>query len=401
MRARALAAAGLAGAAWLLLTAAALAAAPDGDPAAAPPDPARMAEEQLRQLDTEPIRRFVEELQRQTGGRLPRLRLEDFLALLRGEGLPYGPRELLSALAGALLSGVRENLLLLGWLVTLAVVLALLRGLQNTFEGETVARTAYLVVYLAAVAVGLVAFQQAVRTATGAVDALSRFMQVLLPVLIVLLAGVGAVASAGLLQPLLLFLIQFVGLVVSRGVVPAVFLATVLDVVHHLPGPVRLTRLAELLRQVAVLVMSACFVAFLGAVAVQGAAGAVADGVALRTAKFALGTLVPVLGKMFADAAELVVSSSLLVKNAVGLFGAVTLCLVAAWPLVKLTAMVLTFRLAAALVQPLGDEGLAGALAATAGGLSLITVAAGVVALMFFLTVTAVVAAGNAAVALR
>lgn len=368
---------------------------------ALPAEPAALAEQQLEALDTRSVLEVIEDLHRQTGGTLPRPTIRDFIALLRGEGFPYRPQEVVAALGRALLGSVAENLALLGWLVVLAALLAVLRTLQSAFQSEAVARTAYVVIYLALVAVALVAFQQAARTALGIVDGLVRLMLALAPLLIVLLAAVGAVVTAGLFHPVLVFVIHATGIVVARWVVPAVFLATVLDVVNQLPGRVRLSRLAELLRQGGVYAMLMLFTVFLGVMTVEGAAGAVADGVALRTVKFAAGTFVPVLGKMFADATELVVTSSLLLKNAVGLFGAATVALVAAWPLLKVVALVLTFRLAAALVQPLGDGGFADALQAMASGLTLIGVATAAVSLMFFLALTILVGAGNAAVMLR
>lgn len=52
----------------------------------------------------------------------------------------------------------------------------------------------------------------------------------------------------------------------------------------------------------------------LGVISLQGTASAVADGVAIRTAKFVTGNFIPVVGRMFTDAADTVLTASLLLK---------------------------------------------------------------------------------------
>ena len=60
---------------------------------------------------------------------------------------------------------------------------------------------------------------------------------------------------------------------------------------------------------------------FLSVVSIQGTATAVADGVAIKTAKFVTGNFIPVVGRMFTDAADTVISASVILKNTIGLAG--------------------------------------------------------------------------------
>ena len=88
-------------------------------------------------------------------------------------------------------------------------------------------------------------------------------------------------------------------------------------------------------------ILGVTFIVFSGFMVVRGAIAPIADGISLRTAKYLTRTIIPIAGGMFADTLEVVVGGSLLIKNAVGIFGLVMiLCLVAA-PLIKVVAMVL------------------------------------------------------------
>lgn len=390
----------------LVLLVAPAAAGAQGEAPALPglpemPDPQDLMAEQWERLDTREVLGFIRQLNESLAPALPPLTWDTVTGVFRGEGFPYTFRQVMGALARSVFQGLAENAGLLGRLVVLAVFMGILQQAQTAFSADGVSRTAYAVVYLALIAVAMVAFHTAAQLARGIVQGLLEFMMALLPLLMTLLAGMGALVTAGLFQPILVMAVHAVGLVVANWVFPLVYVATVLEIASHFPSRVRLTRLAGLLRHGGVFLLSITLVIFLGLVSVHGAAGAVADGVALRTAKFATGTFVPVLGGMFADALELVIGSSLLLKNALGILGAAGIILFAFLPLARLVGLILVFRLAGALVQPLGTGSLAGTLQAMAHGMMLMGLAAAAVVIMFFLAVTVVVGTGNLTVMLR
>ncbi len=126
-----------------------------------------------------------------------------------------------------------------------------------------------------------------------------------------------------------------------------------------------------------------------------------ADGVALRTSKFLAGAVIPVVGGMMADAMEVVMGGSLLIKNAIGVFGMATLLVMLAFPLLKIFALVIIYRVATALVEPISDARLVDALGAMANTLTLVMAAVATAALMFFIVITVVVGVGNLAAVVR
>ena len=82
---------------------------------------------------------------------------------------------------------------------------------------------------------------------------------------------------------------------------------------------------------------------------------AAADGVGLRTAKYAVDHFVPVVGGMFADTMDTLVGASLLIKNALGLTGLLLLLFTAAGPLLQTLSAVILYRACAALLEPVAD----------------------------------------------
>ncbi len=70
------------------------------------------------------------------------------------------------------------------------------------------------------------------------------------------------------------------------------------------------------------------------------------DGITLRTAKFITGNFIPVLGRMFTDATDTVISASLLLKNTVGILGVAILICIAAFPAIKVLSLAFIYKLA-------------------------------------------------------
>jgi len=96
-----------------------------------------------------------------------------------------------------------------------------------------------------------------------------------------------------------------------------------------------------------------------------------------------------------------VVGGSLLVKNALGVLGLVVLFLMLAFPMAKILALVVIYRLATALVQPISDARLVDALGTLADTLTVLMAAVATAALMFFVGILVIVGVGNLAAVVR
>lgn len=383
-------------AALLLLAAPARAAAPGSAPAQppAPADPDAALQAQLRALDARQLELALADIDRTYGADAPDISLRQVFQLYKSGG-GWDPKRLLSSIAHYFLRAFTGNAALLGKLLVLGVLLALLQQLAGAFGGEGAGQAAQLAIYLVLTGMTVAGFGLALNAARGAVDQLVNFMLAALPPLLGALAALGGPTSAAIFQPLMAGVVGVTAFLVKAVVFPLLFIASILDVASGLNERFRLTGLAGLLRQGAVVLLGLSFTVFLGIIGLKGAAGAVADGVALRSAKFLTGAFVPVIGKLFSDASDLMLGASLLLKNAIGAVGAMAVVAIALFPLLQIAAIIVVYRLAAALLQPMGGGPVAACLGAMAGNLNVLWATVAVVALLFLLSITAILAAGN------
>ncbi|NNV05346.1 stage III sporulation protein AE [Geobacillus sp. C56-T2] len=356
--------------------------------------------EQLARLDVSEIRRYWETIVHEYGGFLPESEKGPLADFISGER-QWSPAEWLKALASYLFYELQVNGKLLGTLILLAVFSTVLQSLQNAFAQQEVSKIAQAVIYMVLLLIALNSFRLAADYALEAVRTMSHFIIALVPLLLALLASSGGVVSAAFFHPLILFLMTTTGTVVEYVTLPLLLLAALLGVVSTLSDRYKATQLANLLNKVAIGLLGVILTVFLGVMSVRGATAAVADGVALRAAKFVTGNFIPVVGKLFTDAADTVVAASMLLKNAVGLVGVAILLMIAVFPAVKIFAIVVVYQLSAALLQPLGGGPVLSCLNIIGKSIAYVLAALLIVSLMFFLSLTVMIMAGNITMMVR
>src|SRR5690606_11953688 len=165
-----------------------------------------------------------------------------------------------------------------------------------------------------------------------------------------LLASMGNFGSVAMLHPLIVFMIHVVGTLIYTVIFPLLFFSAVLGIVSCLSEKYKLNQLADLFRRVSMALLGGLLTIFLGIISIQGATAAVTDGVTIRTAKYLTRNFVPVVGRMFSDAADTVVGASLLVKNAVGMAGELILLFISAFPALKIISLAVIYNFSAAAV---------------------------------------------------
>lgn len=355
------------------------------------------AEAQLDTLPTQDIDAYWKDLQDEYGGYLPDLSGGNLVRAILGNGGPSFS-SIIHGLTAYFFHELFDDAALLGTILILSVIAAVLKSMQGAFEQQSVSQIADLFIFFALLALVTHSFIETLGAARHAIETMNHFMLATVPLTVTLLAASGSIASAAFFQPMLLFTVHFVSNVVFYVVFPLIFFSAVLDLTSTLSVRYQLTRLAGLFRSVGIGVLGLALAGFIGVTTIQGAGKGIVDGVVLRTMKFGVSTFVPVVGKAISDAAETVLSASLLVKNAVGVAGLVVICLIAVFPAIKILAVSLMYGGSAAMMQPLGETPMVACLGTLGKTLVLVFACVAAVALMFFFSLCILLASANLAV---
>ncbi|MFJ5621327.1 stage III sporulation protein AE [Peribacillus loiseleuriae] len=359
-----------------------------------------LVQAQMDRLGIEELQGFWDSIVTEYGGFLPESQKGSFMDFVSGDK-KFSFAEWMKGIGKFLFHELLVNGKLLGSLILLTVFSMFLQTLQNAFEQSTVSKVAYSIVYLVLIILALNSFHVAIQYTQETIDTMIAFLMALLPLLLALIASSGGVLSAGFFHPILLFLMNSSGVLIQYVVLPLLFLSAILSVVSTMTEQYKVTQLAQLLRNWAIGLLGAFMTIFLGVISVQGVTTAVADGVSIRTAKFVTGNFIPVIGRMFTDAADTVINASVLLKNTVGMAGVIILLFIITFPALKILMLSFIYKLAAALLQPLGGGPVIKCLDIISKSMIYIFAALAIVSIMFFLSVTVIIAAGNITLMVR
>ncbi|GJM77998.1 stage III sporulation protein AE [Paenibacillus timonensis] len=356
---------------------------------------------QAEELPTDQVETYWQQLMKDYGGFFPDQKVPSFMDMLLQQDQSFSLKSGLSGLMRYMWHEVLYNGHILVTIVLLSIFSMILETLQTAFERKQVSKVAYSICYMVILVLAINSFHVAITYATNAISGMIDFMMAMVPLLFTLLASLGNAVTVTVTHPLVVFMVHTVGTTVHAVVFPLLFFSAVLHIVSSLSDKYKLTQLANLLRTVSMALLGVLLTVFLGVISVKGIAGSVADGVTLRTAKYLTGNFVPVVGKVFADATDTVISASLLVKNSIGLVGVIILLFLCAFPAIKIITLALIFNLAAAVMQPLGDSPVIACLETIGKSMLYVFAALAAVGMMFFLAITIMLTAGNITVMMR
>jgi stage III sporulation protein AE len=366
---------------------------------AAPPQQ-QIVDQQLESLGVEDIKKYWDELVSRYGGYLPESQKGSFLEFIKGEK-QFSIKEWVISFVKYLFHELIANSKLLGTLIMLTIFSALLQSLQSSFDKSNVGKIADAVVYMVLMIFALNSFYVVTTYAKETIQMMIDFILALLPILLALIAVGGGVVSVSFFHPIIIFLMNTSGMLMNYVVLPLLFLATVLSIVSTMSDQYKVTKLSKLFQNVSVGLIGIFLTVFLGVLSVQGTATAVADGIAVKTAKFVTGNFIPVVGRMFTEATDTVLSASALLKNTVGIAGVVILFLIVVFPAIKIFAIAFIYKFAAAILQPVGGGSIIQCLDIIGKSIIYVFACLAIVSLMFFLSITIIIAAGNVTLMMR
>ena len=358
-------------------------------------------DEQLSDLDIEPIEELLESLNKDVYEYIPELTINNLFDFIKSGDFNYSLSSLLNGIMRYFFKEVLANSQILGQLIILSVMLALLQNVQSVFERDNVSKLAYGTCYLILVGIIINSFTIALNLGRKTIDLMIDFLHSILPILISLLIASGGYTSAAILHPFILMTVSSIGTLIRDIVLPLVFLSAALQIVNNITDTLKVTRMSAFLKEVCVGLLGVFLSIFVGAVIIQGAGAAVADGISIRTVKFATKNFLPIVGGIFVDALDTVVGCSILLKSALGLFGTIIIFIICIFPILKIISLIFIFKVASAIVEPLGENKVVTCLNDMGNSLVLILVCVASVVMMLFIVITIIVGAGNMIIMMR
>ena len=312
--------------------------------------------DQLDELDTREWEPFLKDIQDQGTDLFDGESAGEVIRSLVTGQFSFRWKDVLELVARSFFREFRLNLALMAKIIVIAVLCGIFRNMNDSFDNSSVGEIGYFVCYGIVVILILQSLTSILEVGKAGIERMSGFMQILMPVLLALLAAVGSPATSSVMQPAVGVLAGTVGALLKNIMLPLITLSAVVSLVNNISESVQIQKLGKLLNNLCVWILTFIFTIFVGVLTVQGAMTSSFDGISIRTAKFALDTFVPVVGKMFSQSLDTIIGCSLLLKNAVGVAGLIVIGLQCLAPGLKILSLMLLYKLSGALLEPITDK---------------------------------------------
>lgn len=295
---------------------------------------------------------------------------------------------LLNSLIKFFFKEIYNNIHILIKVIVLVLLCAILQNLQSSFGKDGVGEIAFYACYIFICAILISSFMEVLGSGRQVIENMVLFMQSIVPAIFTLLITTGNMISSSILQPGIIFSIQIMSVIVKDIVLPLIVFYTVLAIVNNISNKVQVSKLAGLIKSIGLWTIGVFLTIFIGILSLQSKVAGLADGVTTRTAKFAVSTFVPIVGKILSDAVDTVLGYSMMLKNSITIVGMIVILLICLAPIIKLIALIIIYKLAAALIQPVSDERIVNCISEMANSLIFLLSAVITCAVMFLITIS-------------
>lgn len=318
-------------------------------------------------------------------------------SVIAGEN-PLTPDAVLKIITDAILGSLSGILLTMITIVVLSLLGGLGESLSSGFAKSGTSQLIYWSVYGGIVVTLGIAINGVITSARETIDGIAQLINYTFPVFVTLLTALGGSGGVSALAPVTLMINDTVSGVIIAVVLPLFYATVVFTIVGNMSDNVRLGKLTKALKSIGGWILGITFGVITTVVAVQGIVGAGMDTIALKSAKFALSSYIPILGGYLSEGFDLVLASCILIKNAFGLAVFAILLTIIVAPLVKILLLSLSLKLVAGFIEPVSDSKISELLYSTASNLNLLMSACAGMAFIVFIILLLVIGAFNAGV---
>lgn len=253
-------------------------------------------------------------------------------------------------------------------------------------------------VYTATLAIGAIisgSIWQSVSSAINALKGCSMFMTAFVPIFASVLALSGKTVTAPAMSALLLGAAEIVSAISSFTVLPLIGGYLALSVSSGVSPLINGAGIADSVKKISVWIISFFSTVFVGILGIQTAVNSAADSVTMRTAKFILGTSVPIAGSALGEAATTISASVGLLRSSIGMYGVVALVFILLPIIIELVLWRLVLMLNIALSETFSLLKITGVLKSVDSMLALLIGIVMMIGGMFIISLTVVVTAGK------
>lgn len=280
----------------------------------------------------------------------------------------------------------QENRSFLVQILFLVVGFALLKNFARVFDQGYVSQVCFLLVYCLLMVLLMRSLFVLNEVVSDTINTVIDFMTAFIPVFattMVLVSGDATAAGFYQMGFLVIYILQWV---LGYFLVPFVRIYVLVGLINQIMDEAPFGKLSELMSTGILWCLKLVTSLVLGLNIIKNAIAPLQDSLTRSTLRRSL-SLIPGVGSTLSAASDLFLASGGIIRNGVGMAALVALVGICAVPLIKLIGMTFLYKLLGAVVEPVADKRVSGALHVVSSGSSMLFRILTTCIILIFLTV--------------
>lgn len=298
----------------------------------------------------------------------------------------------------AILGLIFDELLNFLPLIATIIAVAILSGMIGDLRGansKSIADITHFVCYGVIIILVVSACTSILTLTSNTLQGLKNQIDVAFPILLTILTAIGGTSSVGVYQPAVALFSGTIMQIFTLVLMPLFIFSLVFTVISNLSSSVKLEKFSSFFNSLFKWITGAVFTIFMGFLIIQGITAGSLDTVSIRTAKYAIRSYIPILGGYLSEGFNVIMASSILIKNAIGASGLLLMFSSVIVPVVEIVLLMLCLKLTAGILEPLTDSRISNFISGVAKSLIMPIVLIIGVAFMYLIFMGLIICTGN------
>lgn len=293
----------------------------------------------------------------------------------------------INACLGLIFEDILEFLPILCIIVAIAILCGFIGQLQTSIGGKSLNDIIHFVCYGIVIAIVSTLVVEVIALTTETLLSIKSQMEVIFPILLTLIASVGGSVSVSVFQPSIVLLSSGIMEIFNNIIVPIFIITIVFIIAQNISKNVQFSKFTSFFQSGFKWIIGSIFTVFFAFLTLNGIVANTYDSISIRTAKFTMKSYVPFVGGYLSDGFDLILSSSVLIKNAIGATGLILLLATIAMPIIKIVILLFGLKLTSAILEPITDSRISSFIFSVGKALNMLVACLLGVAFMYLLTV--------------
>lgn len=256
-------------------------------------------------------------------------------------------------------------------ILLIVLVAAVFHNFSEVFQNQQVAEIGFYALYMIFITICIGTFHTLLGAVEEGVTKLLNFFRALGPVYFMGVAITTGSATSIAFYNILLFIIHLAEALVKNILLPLVQTFFVFRILNEMSKEEYLSKFGELIQMLIKWILRVFLAGVAGISMIQGMLSPAIDSVK-RSVLTRGGEALPIVGDAIGGVTEVMIGTAVLIRNGIGIAGAVICIAICLVPIVQMAGIVVMYRFAAAIVQPISEKRMINCIGNMADGASLL-----------------------------